>query len=299
MKKNKKFSKSIKNIFGYPLLIASLLFVNGTGKNFKNKENFGKREIISKNLKLNDNDSLSFITNKSEIKGIKDIRKISESYASEECWVYFPEDKVWYETGIKRSMARDSSGNMVSRVEQDYDFLKKLIKEKDMNEIIVYHNHPTLENMIESVKKIKPISTSEYEKIIGYSISDSKDNLKNSGDSLNYQITREVLKDAFYSNGFAVAKPSVSDLKLMVYESLIFKNKNVLNKICSEKGITEFYLTQKGINHYDSLGIGNYDDFLKNTYKYFSSKDFVSIENNKMIINFKTFKDLRESKTKD
>jgi len=263
-----------------------------------------KLEIPSKKLMLNNSDLISLVTYKDEKSGVEDMRKFGRSSPYEECFAYFPDIEKWQEIGIKRNVAKTNLAHMTSTVTLDLKFLKKKIeKNPEIKNIIIYHNHPTFKNLKKGLEKIEPISNTKFEKLIGHSISppkeySKKNPIESTGDKsykkpMNYEGTQAILFDFFsYSSNFDEARPSINDLKSMIYESLKFPNYNIRNKICSAKGITEFYLTKEGIEHYKSI---KEDDFLKDVDKYIFSKDYISIENKYMIVNFKSHDDLRKA----
>ena len=95
-------------------------------------------------LKLNLDDSKHYVVEKSEKEGLKDIREnIISKTLYEESWVYFPEKEKWYEVGIN-SVSDLEKG--CSFVEMDSIGLDNVLKiEKDAKEIILYHNHPSVD----------------------------------------------------------------------------------------------------------------------------------------------------------
>ena len=293
--------KTIKKILPFTMGATILFNVGSFISKYHAPENT-KIEVASKKLVLNDRDLISLVSHKDEKSGVEDIREFGKFSPYEECFAYFPDIKKWQEIGVKRAIAKNKLADMVSKVSLDTKFLKKKVEENpEIKDIIIYHNHPSFKNLKKELEKIEPISNAKFEKLIGYSSFPreyfekgsmiSKEN-KSCEKSLNYERTQAVLFDFFYTSNFNEAKPSIRDLKSMVYESLEFPNHNIRSKICSEKGITEFYLTKKGIEHYKLV---KEDDFLKEVDGYTFSKDYLSIENEYMIISFKSHDDLRKS----
>ncbi len=100
-----------------------------------------KIEIQSNTLKLNKNDFTYYVTNKNEEWGINDIKKIINASNYEERWLYLPEKQKWFEIGVNSYVKEKESG--ASTYKED---IKRILeKNKDVKELIFYHNHPSLE----------------------------------------------------------------------------------------------------------------------------------------------------------
>ncbi len=98
--------------------------------NYKNQ----KIELQSPNVLLNRDDGVSFVMNKNEEQGIEDIKKIINNSDYEESWLYLPEKQKWCEVGIE-----SDSDFVVMSLPRIY---KTLEENKNVKELIFYHNHP-------------------------------------------------------------------------------------------------------------------------------------------------------------
>lgn len=235
-----------------------------------------KKEIFSKNLQLNDNDKICFVVDKNEKSGIEDMKCIIDSSAYEEIWIYLPEIERWYELGVNRSLY-ENNGVYKSGSRFDEWFLKKVFeKNRGIEEVVFYHNHPTDENIkkelgIDSLY-MSQIDTAEMKKQWALYVSKIKD-------------YKDVVK-IFYKSGFGDGLPSIPDLESMIKFSLELPEYKIKNKLCSKKGITEYFLTEEGLQ---SCASGEYSNYLFENPAYFVSDDSLLIKNDYININFKTF----------
>ena len=90
--------------------------------------------VYSENLCINLNEKICYVTKKNEKEGIKDLIKICNG-DYEESWLYLPEKQIWYEIGINSDS--NSVKPFLPRIE------KALEENKDVKELIFYHNHPS------------------------------------------------------------------------------------------------------------------------------------------------------------
>ena len=187
-----------------------------------------RTEMQSNPLKLNKNDSIFYVTNKNEKQGIKDIKKIINNSNYEEYWLYLPEKKIWYEIGINSSLSEKRSSVEVC----NEDIEKILRKNKNVKELVFYHNHPYF-----------------------------------SGDSLTE--TEPISED---------------DFRTMILNSLDFSDYKVKEKICSKKGINEYFLTEKVIKEFSSKNPINFGE----DYSYLG-ESIISSNPEYLQINFKPF----------
>ena len=91
-------------------------------------------KVYSENLCINTNEKKYYVVKKNEEEGIKDIYKINKKGVYEEAWLYLPEKQEWHEIGINS----DESSVEILDIR-----IENILKEnKDIKEIIFYHNHP-------------------------------------------------------------------------------------------------------------------------------------------------------------
>lgn len=241
-----------------------------------------KIEAYSEKLGLNNHDGIRFITCKSEEEGIKDIREIAKTFPHEEIWLYLPELEEWHEIGVKRFLMKNEGGFVASGVGYDFDYVNGILNRTKVGEIIFYHNHPLFENIRAALKETNPVSNEEYEKSLGYPSSLEKTSL----DTIIKDFKSSF--DTLYQKGFHTSAPSSTDLKFLIKKTSMFSCYKVKDKICSADGVTEFYLTERGINLYNSVRL--WDSLLKDQGAVDVSKDgSISIKNDYLIVNFEPF----------
>lgn len=275
----------LNNWIKVAILGVSLIEIGYFGNQIYKNAPKKKTEIVSENLLLNDNDSIAFVTYKDREEGIKDIRKLLAESPYEEAWIYLPEHKIWYETGINSNFEKDSLGHIISSVQVDYKSIKKFLKKYDVKEIEFWHYHPPLELMYKKAKEIKPIELKLFSK---------KDALE----------TRKKLRETF--SNFDNSSTSISDIKSMVWREL---NKNLggkyelTSKVASGPGIMGYFLSDNGIDHYHKLNKVSkffnlklkYDDFLQDA-QITKSDTLISVKNENMVVKFRPHKNSLEGK---
>ena len=148
-----------------------------------------RTEMQSLNLLLNRDDKVYFVTNKNEEEGIKDIKKIINNSNYEEAWLYLPEKQIWYETGFY--------SDSIS-VCTNYSIVNKILeKNKDIKELVFYHNHPWSPKY--SLNQIKYPSTTDVVETLGRTLDYSNYNIKgkvcSKGGVCEYSLTEKARKE--------------------------------------------------------------------------------------------------------
>lgn len=279
------FKKTLKNLsilsaglaIGSGLTFLGIKYYKKPKEEIKSKE---KTELIVSNLTLNSNDLVSLVTDKDENSGIEDIRRIKSPY--EESWLYLPDKKRWYEIGTKRAIeiGEDESWHR-TKITYDPKLITNALKENlEARKLVFYHNHPLSEKVQREIESLK-----ENDKI---TIA-SEENPFN-----EYPLTTGILRKTF--SKYPSLDPSTTDLNSMILQTLKFGplGYDVKHKICSEEGVTEYFLTQDGIDHYKNKKV--YGDFLDQECLSITcvSKDSISLENDYIKINSRPFKGLED-----
>jgi len=153
-----------------------------------------KTGIESPNLLLNRDDQIYFVTNKNEEQGINDIKKIINNSNYEEAWVYLPEKQKWFEVGFD-SYTLSKKFAMVSSNKNDIN--KILEKNKDIKELIFYHNHPSFPDDSQETEKFPPFF--DIRIMVDYTLSFPDYKIKNKICSkygiTEYSLTEKAKKD--------------------------------------------------------------------------------------------------------
>lgn len=107
----------------------------------------GERDFDkSKELKLNKNDEVAYVSHKNEKEAINEIKDIAKESQYEESWLHFPSDKSWYEVGINSKIGEGK--NYISKVEVDSGKFVGAIRNSDSKKAVLVHNHPGNEEVI-------------------------------------------------------------------------------------------------------------------------------------------------------
>ncbi len=170
---------------------------------------------------------------KSEERGVADIKKLVETSPTEWSWVFLPQYSLWVSTG-KEALEQRAEGNVYkTTIIDDLDFLEALYRR--YNQIFEYHFHP----------RRGPLAQAEDELLIENGVSS------------------ETLARAQAIQDVQGALPSFKDFVVLIGRSVKFYQKNqagnMVHKICSCLGITEYSLTQKGKETFLLIGRGNLD----------------------------------------
>ncbi len=150
------------------------------------------------------------------------------------------------------------------------------------NDFMYYVTNKNEEKGINDIKKI--INNSNYEeewlylpeKQIWYEIGINSDSnsVKHSSSHIDkiLEENKEVKELIFYHNhpgeGPSLKSPSMKDIKSMTSTSLYFSDYKVKEKICSKKGITEYFLTEEAIKEFklkDSINLKDYYNYEKDS----------------------------------
>ena len=184
----------------------------------------GEYKVID-DLVVNNRNRFKTVIYESEAEGILEMRELIARSQIEESWVYLPRQKKWIEIGHNEEAEKKIDKRYITKAQLDVHLLDKLMSE-DSN-MVLYHFHPSH-------------SLSLEDKIIKREESGSPMNDK--------EIERERIKLLIKST-----YPSRSDLLNMIGNSMEFFERNtegnITFKVCSHYGITEYYLTDEGMEH--------------------------------------------------
>ncbi len=176
-------------------------------------------------LLVNNRNSFKTVIYKSEEEGISEMRKLISSSQIEESWAYLPHLRKWIEIGHNEEAEKKVDKRYITKTLLDIQLLDELMSKN--NNMVLYHFHPSYCLSLEDkIKKREedglPMNDSEIEK----------------------ERERLLIKSAY---------PSRSDLLNMIGNSTEFFERNadgnITFKICSHYGITEYYLTDKGMTY--------------------------------------------------
>ncbi len=176
-------------------------------------------------LVVNSKNKFKTVIYESEAEGISEMRKLIANSQIEESWVYLPHQKKWIEIGHNEEAEKKIDNSYITKAKLDIQLLDKLMSED--NNMILYHFHPSH----------------------SLSLEDKIRKRKKGGSPMNgREIERERIKLLIKS-----AYPSRSDLLNMIGNSMEFFERNaegnITFKVCSQYGITEYHLTDKGMAH--------------------------------------------------
>jgi len=180
--------------------------------------------VIDK-LVVNNRNKFKTIIYESEEEGISEMRKLIASSQTEESWAYLPHQEKWIEIGHNEEAEKKINKRYITKAKLDIQFLDELMSVN--NNMILYHFHPSyclsLEDKIRKREEAgSPMNNKEIER----------------------ERVRLLIKSAY---------PSRSDLLNMIGNSTEFFERNpegnITFKICSHYGITEYHLTDEGMEH--------------------------------------------------
>jgi len=180
--------------------------------------------VIDK-LVVNNRNKFKTIIYESEEEGISEMRKLIASSQTEESWAYLPLQEKWIEIGHNEEAEKKINKRYITKAKLDIQFLDELMSVN--NNMILYHFHPSyclsLEDKIRKREEAgSPMNNKEIER----------------------ERVRLLIKSAY---------PSRSDLLNMIGNSTEFFERNpegnITFKICSHYGITEYHLTDEGMEH--------------------------------------------------
>lgn len=169
-------------------------------------------------LKINTENIVRYVSNKSEEEGVSDIRRHNEYSEYEEAWLYDMDKEEWIEMGLYASGWVDSIPP--NSVEIDIQYIEHKID--SLENMSMFHNHPKKGHP----QQIKYSFFPGLEKII---------------DMYNdiYAFTSSVI-------------PSINDVRVMIHEESCFYKKHpdgaMKHKIVSHLGVTEYYLTEEAVD---------------------------------------------------
>ena len=184
----------------------------------------GEYKVID-NLVVNNRNKFKTVIHEGEAEGISEMRKLIADSLIEESWAYLPRQKKWIEIGHNEEAEKKINKHYITKAKLDVQLLDKLMNEN--NNMILYHFHPSH----------------------SLSLDDKIRKQEESGIPMNdKEIERERVKLLIKS-----AYPSRSDLLNMIGNSMEFFERNaegnITFKVCSHYGITEYYLTDEGMDH--------------------------------------------------
>ncbi len=176
-------------------------------------------------LVVNNKNQYKTVIYENEEEGILEMRKLIETSQIEESWAYLPRQEKWIEIGYNEEPEKKIDENYITKAKLDIQFLDGLMNEND--NMILFHFHTSyclsLEDKIKKREKDgSPMNDSEIEK----------------------ERIRLLIKSAY---------PSRSDLMNMIGNSTEFFERNsegnITFKVCSHYGITEYRLTDEGMEY--------------------------------------------------
>jgi len=200
------------------LALAGLKIKNLSDKLFPEQEEpyVPLEERYRENLVINYENLYRTVIHKSKKEGIKDMLKLISSSKLEEGWAYFSKDSIWVEIMKNEKIMQTTNDGYTATGEFDLPYLKKIMKEND--NLTLYHIHP----------------------------SDQKFDT----DNLSESRIEEMRK----SREITTAIPSGEDISSLIGLSLTYHDINPKGKlkyaVCSERGVIEFGLTEKGMKHH-------------------------------------------------
>jgi len=180
---------------------------------------------IINELVVNNKNQYKTVIYENENEGILEMRRLIESSQIEESWAYLPRQEKWIEIGYSEESEKKIDEKYITKAKLDIQFLDELMNEN--NNMIIYHFHPSyslsLEDKIKKREKNgSPMNDNEIKK----------------------ERTRLLIKSAY---------PSRSDLMNMIGNSTEFFERNsdgnITFKVCSHYGITEYRLTDEGMEY--------------------------------------------------
>ena len=176
-------------------------------------------------LVVNNKNQYKTVIYENEEEGILEMRKLIETSQIEESWAYLPRQEKWIEIGYSEESEKKIDEKYITKAKLDIQFLDELMNEN--NNMIIYHFHPSYSLSLED--KIK------RRKKNGSPMNDNE---------INKERTRLLIKSAY---------PSRSDLMNMIGNSTEFFERNsegnITFKVCSHYGITEYRLTDEGMEY--------------------------------------------------
>ncbi len=223
-----EFERIPENTFRIILLFAYLSFftlgLNHIALADEQTNQLEEYNVIDE-LVVNNRNKFKTVIFESEAEGISEMRKLIESSQIEESWAYLPHREKWIEIGHNEEAEKKIDKRYITKAKLDIQLLDELMSEN--NNIILYHFHPSH----------------------SLSLEDKIRESEEGGSPLNdKEIERERMKLLIKS-----AYPSRSDLLNMIGNSIEFFERNtegnIIFKVCSHYGITEYYLTEEGMAH--------------------------------------------------
>ncbi|MDP6923868.1 MAG: hypothetical protein R2568_02295 [Candidatus Scalindua sp.] len=184
----------------------------------------GEYNVID-NLIVNNRNKFKTVIHESEAEGVSEMRKLIASSLIEESWAYLSHQQKWIEIGRNEEAEKKIDKRYITKAELDIPLLDKLMNEN--NNMVLYHFHPShslsLEDKIRKREKSgTPMDNKEIEK----------------------ERVKILVKSSY---------PSRSDLLNMIGNSMEFFERNaegnITFKVCSHYGITEYYLTDEGMEY--------------------------------------------------
>ena len=173
---------------------------------------------------------------KNEEEGLRDIRDLTLSSPLEEEWLYLPQEKKWYETGVSEVV--DTSNNFAQGAcITDPTGLEEILAKQP--EIIFYHFHPLHRDLMltNSKKIITDLSMQTYLRQNELSVLEGK------------------ISEFFVMLGSC---PSDKDILKMIRNKIINRSQQEVKigfKVCSYYGVYEYGLTPQGLKRFS-----NYDE---------------------------------------
>jgi hypothetical protein len=187
--------------------------------------------VHSKEMVVNQDSRKHFVIELDEVDGVKGLRKLISSSPYEEAYIYTPEAGLWFECGMNERIVRSSDVLGVATavgINEDV-FLQAA---SGFDELIVYHFHPLPYKIL-----TETVRMSNWE-MRGY---------------------------LHFENAAVRAMPKYDDLETMVAKSNEFyklkPEGRISFKICSEIGITKYWLSEAGKAYFFSKTLGEIGEY--------------------------------------
>ncbi len=230
-KETKDGNLNFRKLLGNRLLIIlfaylSILTFGHNHISFATEQTTEQEEYkVIDDLVVNSRNKFKTVIHESETVGISEMRKLIASSLIEESWAYLPHQKKWIEIGRNEETEKKIDKRYITKAKLDVQLLNKLMNEN--NNMVLYHFHPSHSLSLED--KIRKQEES------GTSMKSNK---------IEKERVKLLIKSAY---------PSRSDLLNMIGNTMEFFERNtegnITFKVCSHYGITEYYLTDEGMEH--------------------------------------------------
>ncbi len=178
-----------------------------------------------------------YIVRKDEEEGVKDIRELVHTSKVEGAWAYLPDEELWIwiakgEPQPEQVVVKDGKSRSIMEVLCDLEFMENVLLSH--HNFIAYHFH-----------------TADYSMSMEYREKELREIMPNIE---NFVV--ELFKEDYRKElSFRVALPLGNDMGIMTDLCRKFYWVNPFgktsHKVCSEWGVSEYYLTKEGREFFD------------------------------------------------